>query len=41
MQNSELDGSIIKVTLTKHVDKNQYFRFIRDVNPSTLTTNLS
>ena len=37
---SELDGSIIEVTLAKPVDRNQYFRFTRGVSPSALTSNL-
>ncbi|CAF1409007.1 unnamed protein product [Adineta ricciae] len=38
MNNREIDGSIIEVTLAKPVDKNQYFRFTRAVSPSAITT---
>ena len=37
---SEIDGSIVEVTLAKPVDKNQYFRFTRGVSPSTITANI-
>ncbi|UJR38512.1 hypothetical protein I4U23_031178 [Adineta vaga] len=36
MNNREIDGSIVEVTLAKPVDKNQYFRFTRAVSPSTI-----
>ena len=40
LNGSELDGSIIEVTLAKPVDRNQYFRFTRGVSPSTIATNI-
>jgi len=40
MNNREIDGSIVEVTLAKPVDKNQYFRFTRGVSPSAIATNL-
>ncbi|CAM4806375.1 unnamed protein product [Rotaria magnacalcarata] len=36
----EIDDSIVEVTLTKWVDKNQYFRFTRSVSLLSIAANL-
>ncbi|CAF0958626.1 unnamed protein product [Rotaria sordida] len=39
MNDRETDDPIAEVTLAKSVDKNQYFRFTRDVSPRTIAAN--